>query len=134
MIKLLSDNYVIYGWDFTSESTKNMFLSSLTVCVGDNASIQIRNTPVNQMPAIMVIKKYRSTCEVVDVIFGNINRDELYIHLMMHSDSYNEQLKVEIREENDRTAREMVKMEQDAAYQESLEADRWKNYNFKKKV
>lgn len=39
---------------------------------------------------------------------------------------YAEQLKIELREENERSAREQVKMEQDTAYQESLEADRAK--------
>lgn len=37
---------------------------------------------------------------------------------------YLEQLTVEIREEEERYARERVKMEQDEAYQESLIADR----------
>ena len=74
----------------------------------------------------MIIRKQRSSCEVSDIIHGSIATDELYIHLMMNSDTYNEQLKVEIREENERTARELVKTEQDAAYRESLEADRAK--------
>lgn len=62
--------------------------------MGDTASIQIRSTAVNQLPAIMIIRKMRSTYEVFDVIHGNINRDELYIHLMMNTDQYHEQLKV----------------------------------------
>lgn len=37
---------------------------------------------------------------------------------------YEEQLVVEVREEEERYARERVKMEQDEAYQESLLADR----------
>lgn len=101
-------------------------MSSLTACIGDTASLQIRNTPVNQLPAIMIIRKQRSSCEVSDIIHGSIATDELYIHLMMNSDTYNDQLKIEIREENERTARELVKTEQDAAYRESLEADRAK--------
>ena len=36
------------------------------------------------------------------------------------------QQKIEIREEDDRTAREMIMFEQDAAYRESLEIDRAK--------
>ena len=48
------------------------------------------------MPEIMVIRKLRSSYEVFDVIHGNINRDELYIRLMMNSDQYHEQLKVSV--------------------------------------
>lgn len=98
----------------------------MTACIGDAASLQIRNTPVNQFPAIIVVRKQRSSVEVENVIHGNVNLDELYIQLMRNSDEYKEQLKGEIKEEQERFAREMVKMEQDAAYQESLEADRAK--------
>lgn len=52
--------------------------------------------------------------------------DDLLSQLMEASDMYGEQLKIELREENERLAREQVKLEQDAAYRESLEADRAK--------
>ncbi|CRL04435.1 CLUMA_CG017520, isoform A [Clunio marinus] len=126
IIKQLNDNYIIYGWDLTCESNKNMFLSSLTACVADSASLQIRGTPINQLPIIMIIRKYRATCEVADIIHGNINSDELFIHLMMNSDAFNEQMKIEIREEYERMQREVLLKEQQQAYQESLEADRAK--------
>lgn len=74
----------------------------------------------------MIIRKYRATCEVADIIHGNINSDELYIHLMMNSDAFAEQMKIEIREEYERLQRESLLKEQHQAYQESLEADRAK--------
>jgi len=74
----------------------------------------------------MIIRKHRSTCEVADLIHGNINSDELYIHLMMNVDTFGEQMKIEIREENERLAREDLLKEQQQAFQESLEADRAK--------
>lgn len=126
IIKLLNENYVLYGWDLTCESNKNMFLSSLTACVTDSASLQIRTLPVSQMPIIMIIRKQRSISEVADVIHGNINGDELYIHLMMNLESFTEQMKIEIREENERAAREDLIKEQQMAYEESLLADRAK--------
>lgn len=95
-------------------------MSSLTACVTDSASLQIRNLPINQFPIIIIIRKQRSICEVADIIHGNINGDELYIHLMMNSDTFNEQMKVEIREENERAARDILLKEQQQAYQESL--------------
>lgn len=74
----------------------------------------------------MIIRKHRSVSEVADMIHGNINGDELYIHLMMNLDAYNEQMKIEIREENERAAREDLMKEQQEAYELSLLADRAK--------
>lgn len=49
---------------------------------------------------------------------------ELVTSLIQAVDVFTEQQRMEIREEDERAARELVKREQDAAYQESLEADR----------
>lgn len=102
------------------------FLSSLTASATDSASLQIRNMAINQFPIILIIRKFRGMCEIADIIHGNINRDELYIHLMMNADAFNEQMQIDIREENERAARESLLMEQQQAYQESLLADRAK--------
>uniref|UniRef100_A0A1Q3G262 Putative regulator of the ubiquitin pathway n=1 Tax=Culex tarsalis TaxID=7177 RepID=A0A1Q3G262_CULTA len=126
IIQMLLDHFVLYGWDLTFESNKNMFLSSISACVGMTASITVRNIPVDRLPAILVISKNRSQCEVFQVIYGNVSVDDLLSQLMEASDMYAEQLKIELREENERLAREQVKLEQDAAYRESLEADRAK--------
>ncbi|XP_058830467.1 FAS-associated factor 1 isoform X2 [Topomyia yanbarensis] len=126
IIQMLLDHYVLYGWDLTFESNKNMFLSSISACVGMTASITVRNIPTDRLPAILVISKNRSQCEVFQVIYGNVSVDDLLSQLMEAADMYSEQLKIELREENERTAREQVKLEQDAAYRESLEADRAK--------
>ncbi|XP_055610523.1 FAS-associated factor 1 isoform X2 [Uranotaenia lowii] len=126
IIQMLLDNYVLYGWDLTFESNKNMFLSSISACVGMTASITVRNIPSDRLPAILVISKNRSQCEVFQVIYGNVSVDDLLSQLMEAADMYTEQLRIELREENERLAREQVKLEQDAAYRESLEADRAK--------
>lgn len=126
IIQLLLDNFVIYGWDLTYESNKNMFLSSVSACVGVTASITVRNIAIDHLPAILIVAKNRSVCEVFSVIYGNVGVDDLLSQLMESTELYSEQLRVEIREENDRNAREQVKMEQDVAYRESLEIDRAK--------
>uniref|UniRef100_A0AAG5DBR7 UBX domain-containing protein n=1 Tax=Anopheles atroparvus TaxID=41427 RepID=A0AAG5DBR7_ANOAO len=126
IIQILSENFVLYGWDLTFESNKNMFLSSISACVGMTASITVRNIATDRLPAILVISKNRSQCEVFQVIYGNVGVDDLLSKLMEASDMYTEQLMIELREENERFAREQVKLEQDAAYRESLEADRAK--------
>lgn len=55
---------------------------------------------------------------------GNVGVSELLTSLIQAVDVFTEQQRMEIREEDERAARELVKREQDAAYQESLEADR----------
>lgn len=132
-MQTLEHNFVIYGWDLTYESNKNLFLSSLSACAGTTALITVRNTPVVRLPAILVIGKSRSVCEVLSVIYGNVGVDELLNKLMDTIKMYSDQRDIEIREEDERAARELVKMEQDAAYKESLEADKRKEEAKKQK-
>lgn len=125
MHTLLLD-FLLYGWDLTFESNKNLFLSSLNAFVGPSASISVRNIPVDKLPAIMIIGKYRSSMDVISVINGNIGVDDLLSRLMEAAENNKEQLLVEVKEENDRAEREQVKYEQDMAYQLALEADQAK--------
>lgn len=122
----LLHNFILYGWDLTHESNKNMFLSALSACSNPTAMITVRNIPVNQLPAIVIIGKSRSTCEVLSVIHGNCGKDEMFNKLLETINMYSDQRDIEVREENERAAREQVKLEQDVAYNESLEADRRK--------
>lgn len=123
--QMLHHNYVLYGWDLTYESNKNLFLSALS-CVGMTATIMVRNLQTGQLPAILVIGKTRSTCEVLSMIHSNLSREELLNKLIDTVNMYSDQREVEVREESERAAREQMKMEQDEAYYESLEADRLK--------
>lgn len=102
-----------------------MFLSALS-CIGMTATIMVRNLKMGQLPAILVIGKTRSTCEVLSMIHSNLSREELLNKLIDTVNMYSDQREVEVREENERAAREQMKMEQDEAYYESLEADRLK--------
>lgn len=130
----IEHNFILYGWDFTNESNKNLFLSSLSACAGNSsASLPLRAMQTNRLPAILVICKYRSICEVLSVIYGDVSIDDLLNKLMDTIKLYSEQRDVEMREEDERAARELVKMEQDAAYHESLEADRRKEEEKKQK-
>lgn len=67
------------------------------------------------------------------MIHGDVSIDDLLNKLMDAIKLYSEQRDVEVREEDERAARELVKMEQDAAYHESLEADRRKEEEKKQK-
>lgn len=133
IMQTIEHNFILYGWDLTFESNKNLFLSSLSACAGTTALMHVRNTPTNRLPIILIIGKTRSVCEVLSVIHGNVGVDELLNKLMDTIKFYSDQRDVEVREEDERAARELVKMEQDAAYHESLEADRRKEEEKKQK-
>lgn len=120
------ENFVVFGWDLSIESNANLFLTSISIAVGPSAAVTVRSIPVEHMPTILLVAKIRSQCEVFSVIHGNIGLDDLYSSLIEARETYQEQLTVEIREEEERLARERVKMEQDVAYEESLLADRAK--------
>lgn len=130
----IEHNFILYGWDLTNESNKNLFLSSLSACAGNSTtSLPLREMQTNLLPAILIICKYRSVCEVLSVIYGNVSIEDLLNKLMDTIKLYSGQRDVEVREEDERAARELVKMEQDAAYHESLEADRRKEEEKKQK-
>ncbi|EDW02560.1 GH19823 [Drosophila grimshawi] len=127
IIQTFRESFVLYGWDMTYESNKDMFLSSLTACINSNASLTARNIKLDKLPALMLVGKSRlmgrQTCEVLSVIYGNIGLADLQSRLIETTVMYEEQLQVEIREENERAARDQVKAEQDMAYEETLQAD-----------
>ncbi|XP_055920273.1 FAS-associated factor 1 isoform X2 [Eupeodes corollae] len=127
VIQTLIQNFVLYGWDLTFDSNKNLLLSSVSACVGNTASLTVRNIPLDKLPAILIIGKSRlsgrSTCEVLSVIHGNVGLDDLFSRLIEAVEMYSEHIQVEIREEDERAARDQVKAEQDLAYQVTLQAD-----------
>jgi len=62
----------------------------------------------------------------LQMLHGNVMLDELMSRLLAAFDQYQAQLSVEVREEEEREARNAVKREQDLAFEMSLMADREK--------
>lgn len=58
------------------------FLSSVTACISNTASITVRNISVDKLPSILVIGKSRlsgrSSCEVLSVIHGMMFQIYIY--------------------------------------------------------
>ncbi|KAJ4448215.1 hypothetical protein ANN_10229 [Periplaneta americana] len=126
VLQCLNNHFVVWGWDLTHESNKLKFLGSATRTLGSVAAMTIRNIEVERLPALLIIMRMRSATEIFTVVHGNVGVSELLTSLIQAIDVFTEQQRMEIREEDERAARELVKREQDAAYQESLEADRAK--------
>lgn len=123
----LTVNFLTWAWDLTFNSNKTRFLSSVTQHLGVTAASAIRQIALNDLPAFMIIGRVRSTTEVITVIPGNVTLDELMTRLLHGVEVFSSGLATEIREEEERQAREQVKQEQDKAYEESLLADRLKD-------
>lgn len=126
IIEELNSNFVLFGWDLTYEANKNMLLSSVTSSIGTTASMTVREIGIDRLPAMIVVAKLRSNCEVYSVIYGNLGVNDLMVQLLELVERYVEQKAVESRDEQERAEREAMLMEQDMAYNESLAVDRAK--------
>nr|XP_045755052.1 FAS-associated factor 1 [Mirounga angustirostris] len=101
----------------------------LTMCnrhFGSVVAQTIRTQKTDQFPLFLIIMGKRSSNEVLNVIQGNTTVDELMMRLMAAMEIFTAQQQEDIKDEDEREARENVKREQDEAYRLSLEADRAK--------
>ena len=90
------------------------------------ASRTLRNFEVDRLPLLLIVTRSRATNEILAMVPGSLNVDEMMTQLIQSVEMFSEQQRVEVAEEDERAARESVKREQDEAYQLSLEADRAK--------
>uniref|UniRef100_A0A8C5EFX3 UBX domain-containing protein n=1 Tax=Gouania willdenowi TaxID=441366 RepID=A0A8C5EFX3_GOUWI len=86
----------------------------------------VRTFLIYQFPLLLIVMGKRTSNEVLNVIQGNTTLDELMMRLMGAVEIFTAQQQEDIKDEDEREAREMVKREQDEAYRLSLEADRKK--------
>ena len=126
IVNFLSSNFLTWAWDVTFETNRARLINMATRHFGSVAASQIRNYGSDQLPALLLITRSRATNEVVDVIPGHVLLDELMTRLLHAVEVFREQQQLDIEDEQQRDAREQIKQEQDAAYQESLAADRAK--------
>ncbi|KAG8230574.1 hypothetical protein J437_LFUL004487 [Ladona fulva] len=99
-------------------------MASVSRSLGSMASITIQTIEVEQLPALIIVMRARSVTEIFTVIHGSVSVHELLPSLIQAVDVFEQQQQLEIKEEEERAARELVKREQDEAYFASLEADR----------
>ncbi|XP_026320728.1 FAS-associated factor 1 [Hyposmocoma kahamanoa] len=126
VLQTLNENFIVYGWDLTHPHNNNMLLNSVGNALGPVASMTIRSIPVDRLPALVIIMRVRSNTEIYSVINGNVGVSELVGGLVEALERFAAQRGEDARLERERDARQKVKLEQDEAYQRSLEADRAK--------
>ncbi|KAH9523587.1 pre-rRNA processing and 40S ribosomal subunit assembly [Bulinus truncatus] len=126
IVNYLSVHMVTWAWDLTSQENTAKFLQVATRHFGSVAATQMRSYSTDQLPSLLLISRSKATNEVIDVIQGHVTLDEMMIRLMHAVEVFQGQREADINEEKERESRERIKQEQDAAYMESLAADRKK--------
>ncbi|XP_053394112.1 FAS-associated factor 1-like isoform X1 [Mercenaria mercenaria] len=126
IVNYLTTNFLTWAWDMTLETNSARLITMATRHFGSVAANQIRSYKPDNLPVLLIISRSRATNEVVDVIRGDVTVDELMSKLLQDQEVFSQQQQRDIAEEAEREARENIRTEQDAAYQESLEADRKK--------
>ncbi|KAL1022433.1 hypothetical protein UPYG_G00027560 [Umbra pygmaea] len=126
IVSYLSQNFITWAWDVTKEVNKARLLTMCTRHFGSVVAQTIRTYKTDQFPLLLIVMGKRTSNEVLNVIQGNTTVDELMMRLMGAMEIFSAQQQEDIKDEDEREAREMVKREQDEAYQLSLEADRKK--------
>ncbi|XP_062411647.1 FAS-associated factor 1 isoform X2 [Sardina pilchardus] len=126
IVSYLSQNFITWAWDVTKESNKARLLTVCTRHFGSVVAQTIRTYKTDQFPLLLIVMGKRTSNEVLHVIQGNTTVDELMMRLMGAMEIFTAQQQEDIKDEDEREAREMVKREQDEAYRLSLEADRKK--------
>ncbi|XP_068447783.1 FAS-associated factor 1 [Clinocottus analis] len=126
IVSYLSQNFITWAWDVTKEANKARLLTMCTRHFGSVVTQTIRTYKTDQFPLLLVVMGKRTSNEVLNVIQGNTTVDELMMRLMGAMEIFTAQQQEDIKDEDEREARETVKREQDEAYQVSLEADRKK--------
>uniref|UniRef100_A0A665V9C5 UBX domain-containing protein n=1 Tax=Echeneis naucrates TaxID=173247 RepID=A0A665V9C5_ECHNA len=133
IVSYLSQNFITWAWDVTKETNKARLLTMCTRHFGSAVTQTIRTYKTDQFPLLLIVMGKRTSNEVLNVIQGNTTVDELMMRLMGAMEIFTAQQQEDIKDEDEREAREMVKREQDEAYRLSLEADRKKVLKKKRK-
>ena len=76
---------------------------------------------------ILIVSRVRSVTEFTVITSNVSSQDDLLSQLINVVEAFRVQQAQDIRDEQEREARELVKREQDAAYEASLNADRAKD-------
>jgi len=134
VVSFLNENFVTFGWDLTHHSNKTRAVNMITRHFGSVTSSTVKNVDVEKFPVIALIYRLRGNTEIFQIFHGNQTLDEVMSRLLSAQETFTSQLATEVREEEQREARDAVKREQDLAYEMSLQADREKEAQKKREL
>ncbi|KAF2354151.1 UBX domain [Trinorchestia longiramus] len=126
-VSFVADNFVLWGWDVTHSQHRDRLVNIISSAIGNVAGATVRGFSIEQLPALMLLTRSRGSCEVISVIYaGNSSLDELVTSMMEAAEVFEGTRRAEVSEDQQRLSRQAIMDDQDAAYQESLRADRAK--------
>ena len=102
-------------------------MASIQRTFGESGFAQIRSLDQERYPVILIVSRVRSVTEFTVITSNVSSQDDLLSQLINVVEAFRVQQAQDIRDEQEREARELVKREQDAAYEASLNADRAKD-------
>ncbi|XP_021377246.1 FAS-associated factor 1-like [Mizuhopecten yessoensis] len=126
IVNYLCGNFITWAWDVTQETNNARFISIAKKEFGSIVAAQIRGQKPDQLPLLMIVSRSRASNEVLDMIPGTVTLDELMMRLMQNAENFHLQQQADIKEEDEREARDSIRQEQELAFQESLATDRAK--------
>jgi hypothetical protein len=126
VVSYLTNNYITWAWDLTSSRHRKQLLDMIADCFGPVARARVNDIHSDHLPVILLVSKVQGAVDVRNIIQGEANLDSLMTSLITAIEEHNVQIEAERKEERERVARENMIAEQNAAYQESLQADREK--------
>ncbi|XKL63719.1 hypothetical protein PGB90_006083 [Kerria lacca] len=126
VLQSISDNFIVWGWDVTLDNNKTFLIHTIQTVLGREVVYTVKTIKIEKYPVILIINRVRRNTELLRVIHGDVDIDGLLSNLMQTVYMFKEQQVIECKEEEERAVREMIKVEQDQAYQRSLEMDRAK--------
>lgn len=127
VMEMLAQYFVLWGWDITFRSNAKKLDAILDANLGGLASSSLKDMEYERLPALVLIMRIRGSTDIFNVISGNLGVNEFLSRLLEAVELFTNQQRVEIKEEDERSERERVKMEQDIAFHESLAADKAKD-------
>lgn len=125
VVNFLCANFVVWPWDLTNKKFEDYFNEKCSKNLGSVFTSSLRSLR-EKLPVFLVVTRVRGSNEVAAIIQGDSTVDQMMNRLMQTYEMFEMQRISDERDEQSRDEREKIKREQDAAYQESLEADKAK--------
>ncbi|CAF0752284.1 unnamed protein product [Brachionus calyciflorus] len=125
IVNFLCENFIVWPWDLTCKKFENSFYEKCSKYLGSACTSSLRSLKEN-LPVFLIVTRVRGSNEVAAIIQGDSTSDQMMNRIMQSYEMFEMQRMNDQRDEQTRDEREKIKREQDAAFQESLEADKAK--------
>lgn len=124
--QFLNQHFICWGWDVTSDSNKNQFIDSCRRHFGSAVADTLNGMKTDKYPLLLLVQGKGRSCEVQGIVQGQTDLNEMMADLIRIHEHGERERQQDMRDEVARMERERLIMEQEEAYQKSLEIDQIK--------